>query len=345
MSDTPTTRPAPRVRRSRGGVTLSDVAREAGVALMTASRALNKPHMVSAELVERVKAAVVKTGYVANLLASGLASAQSFFVAVLVPNIASLMYLEFLQTLRSELAQAGYQVILGENDYDDAQEAALIETLVARRPDAIVLVGTARTELGRQRLAASGIPVVETWDLCAQPVGMLVGFSQAGVGRAVAGYLLDRGYRRLALINADDPRAAQRAEGFRAAVGERFPGASLPAQVIKAPSSLGAGRQALGALLDQHPGLQAVFCTSDMVALGALTEARARGIQVPEQLAIIGYGDLNFAADTEPSLTTVRADGRAIALGAAQLVVRHCRGERDCAPVNVGFEIIRRASA
>ncbi|MBD1589722.1 LacI family DNA-binding transcriptional regulator [Pseudomonas sp. C2L12B] len=334
-----------RARRGLGRVTLSDVANVAGVSQMTASRALNKPHMVSPALVERVKAAVLETGYVTNMLASGLASTQSYFIAVVVPSIASLIYLEFLQTLRAELSSAGYQVILGESDYAKPQDPGLIEALIGRRPDAIVIVGTVQSEQVRAQLAASGIPVVETWDLSAQPLQMLVGFSQHAVGCAAAEYLVGKGYRRLALIGADDQRAAVRTEGFMATIRKLDAAMHVPSKVIPAPSTMGAGRQALAQLLAEYGELDAIFCTSDMVALGVLTEAKARGLKVPQQLAVMGYGDLNFAADTDPPLSTVRADGRAIAVSTAQLILAHLQGRATGTTVDVGFSIVHRGSA
>jgi LacI family transcriptional regulator, gluconate utilization system Gnt-I transcriptional repressor len=334
-----------RVRRGSGRVTLADVARAAGVAHMTASRALNSPETVNPEMVERVRQAVIETGYVPNLLAGALASARSLLVAVIVPSIASTIYLEFVQALRGTLASKGYQVILGESDYEHQLEPALLDTLIARRPDAIVMVGAVRSAEGRKRLLASAIPVIETWDMPADPLDMLVGFSQTAVGRAAAGYLLGEGRRRLAIISANDDRAAMRAQGFLEAVRESHPSMRVQSVLIPAPSTLGEGRRALADLLSRATPPGAVFCTSDTVALGVLTEAKARGIEVPKQLAVMGYGDMNFAPDTDPPLTTIRADGKVIGREAARLIFERASATVKERVVDVGFSIVRRASA
>jgi LacI family transcriptional regulator, gluconate utilization system Gnt-I transcriptional repressor len=334
-----------RTRRGSGRVTLADVARAAGVAHMTASRALNSPDTVNPDMVERVRQAVIETGYVPNLLAGALASARSLLVAVIVPSIASTIYLEFLQALRGTLASKGYQVILGEGDYGHQLEPALLDALIARRPDAIVTVGAVRSDEARKRLIASGIPVVETWDKPAQPLDMLVGFSQADVGRAAADYFWSEGRRRVAIISANDDRAALRATGFLEAMRARDASANVESILIGAPSTLGEGRRALAELLSRPKPVDAVFCTSDMVALGVLTEAKARGMNIPAELAVMGYGDLNFAADTDPPLTTIRADGKFIGQETARLIMQRASAETEASVVDVGFSVVRRASA
>ncbi|CAH2807065.1 MAG: Transcriptional regulator, LacI family [uncultured Paraburkholderia sp.] len=343
--DNPSSATKRRVRKGSGRVTLADVARAAGVAPMTASRALNSPEIVNLDMVERVRLAVIETGYVPNLLAGALASVRSLLVVIIVPSIASTIYLEFVQSLRAALASKGYQVILGESDYEHQLESSLLDALIARRPDAIVTVGAVRSEDGRKRLLASAIPVIETWDLPTDPLDMVVGFSQAAVGRAAAKYLLGEGHRHVAIISTNDDRAAKRAKGFLEAIAERAGAPRVESVLIPAPSKLGEGRRALADLLSRPQPPDAVFCTSDMVALGVLTEARSRGIKVPEELAVMGYGDMNFAADTDPPLTTIRADGKVIGQAAARLIFDRANAGTTQNVVDVGFSVVRRASA
>lgn len=168
---------APRRSRRGGGITLGDVARLAGVSPITASRALNTPDQVAPDKLARVREAVARTGYVPNRLAGGLASARSRLVAAVVPTIAGPVFMEMVQSLTSALADAGYQLMLGQSGYTESREDALLEAIIGRRPDGIVLTGIMHSPEGRRRLLASGIPVVETWDLTPTPIDMLVGFS------------------------------------------------------------------------------------------------------------------------------------------------------------------------
>ena len=118
-----------------------------------------------------------------------------------------------------------------------------------------------------------------------------------------------------------------------------------PTIAPRSPSTLGEGRRALVDLLSRAVPPDAVFCTSDMVALGVLTEAKSRGIDVPKALAVLGYCDMNFAADTDPPFTTIRADGKVIGQEAARLIFEHATKDVSERVVDVGFTIVRRASA
>lgn len=344
-SDVAPPAPPKRSRRGSGAVTLHDVARLAGVAPITASRALRSPAQVSDDVRQRVADAVARTGYVPNLLAGGLASTRSRLVAAVVPTISGLVFLETVQSLTEALAARGYQLMLGQAGYGGDREDALLEAIIGRRPDGIVLTGIMHSAEGRRRLLGSGIPVVETWDLTPTPIDMLVGFSHGEVGRAVAQYLHARGRRRLAVVAGDDERAGRRVEAFRAAARTL----GLPETVVvlvPAPTTLQRGREGLARVLAEAPEVDGVFCSSDLLALGVLTEARVRGLGVPQRLGVVGFGDLEFAAALDPALTTVHIKGAAIGQQAAQFIVDRAEG-RDVPQriVDIGFHIVARGSA
>ncbi len=336
--------PAKRSRRGSGAVTLHDVARLAGVAPITASRALNTPEQVSAEVLKKVGDAVARTGYVPNLLAGGLASTRSRLVAAVVPTISGPVFLETIQSLTEALAEHGYQLMLGQAGYGGLREDALLEAFIGRRPDGIVLTGILHSAQGRRRLQAAGIPVVETWDLTPTPIDMLVGFSHAAVGQAVADFLDARGRRCFGVVAGDDERARRRQDAFidRArALGLADP----KVIVVPAPTTLRSGRTALAELLQSGVPIDAVFCSSDLLALGVLTEAQARGLPVPGRLAVVGFGDLEFAADLHPALTTVHIKGAAIGRQAAQFIVDRAEGRTVAQRVvDIGFSIVDRKS-
>jgi LacI family transcriptional regulator, gluconate utilization system Gnt-I transcriptional repressor len=327
-------------RPAHKSVTLHDVAREAGVSVITASRALRDPDVVSEATRERVQTAVALTGYVPNLLAGSLKSNRSLTIAALVPGISVPQFLPTVQALTDELDRSGYQLILGQTGYDRARESALLDTMLSRRVDGIVVTGLLNQDASTERLRRLGIPVVETWELTDRPLDMVVGFSHVKVGSAVAGYFLGRGFQRVALVTADDRRATLRRDGFVSTFGR-----DVPTAVVASPSNMPRGRRALAELLGRDPRIEAVCCSSDALAEGVLTEARARGLHVPDDLVVCGFGDADFAAHLEPSLTTVRVDGAAIGMRAAQLILQRCNGSpvRDRI-VDVGFGIVERAS-
>ena len=177
-----------------------------------------------------------------------------------------------------------------------------------------------------------------------EPIDMLVGFSHERAGAAMAGFLRERGYRRPAIVTGDDRRADLRRIGFEQAWGTR--GALLPVHRVPAPTTLGAGRSALARLLDAGVPIDALACSSDVLAHGVIIEAQARGLRVPQDLGVIGFGDLAFARDSHPAITTIRIDGTAIGRQAALCIVERAEGRAVASKVmDLGFSVVARDSA
>lgn len=331
-----------RSRRNSGAITLHDVARLAGVSPITASRAINKPEQVSSELLKRVEDAVARTGYVPNRMAGGLASSRSKLIAAVVPSTVISVFNETIESLNNTLFDAGYQLMLGQSAYSSEREELLLNSIIGRRPDGIFLTGIMQPGKGRVRLMASGIPVVETWDLTPTPIDMLIGFSHTDIGFAVAKYLMNKGKKRFAVIRAEDERADRRTVAFTKTIIEA--NLSAPYVVnVGAQRSIKSGREAMAKILSEAPKSDAVFCSSDLLAFGAITEARSKKIEVPDQVAVMGFGDVPFVADMLPALTTVRINGDKIGELAAHYLMDRAEGKVIAEPiVNVGFSIIER---
>lgn len=341
--------PSPRknsraARPGTGGITLADVARLAGVSAITVSRALNTPAAVSPHTLERVRSAISRSGYVPNLVAGGLASNRSRLVAALVPTIAGPVFLETIQALTDALAEAGCQLMLGQSGYGGLREDALIDAIVGRRPDGIVLTGIMHSAEARRKLLACGIPVVETWDLTPTPIDMIVGFSHEKIGRAVADFIHAQGHRHPAIVTADDHRAGLRRAGFEQRLRELGLDCAA-ACVVPAPSSLGNGRAGWAELRAQDQRVDVVVCSSDVLAHGVMTEVQAAGLAVPADVAVMGFGDMPLASHTHPPLSTVRVDGAEIGRQAARFILDRVEN-RDPGPKvrDLGFSIVKRAS-
>lgn len=334
--------------RNRSGapasVKITDVATAAGVAPMTVSRVLNTPERVSGDTRARVQAVIERMGYVPNLIAGGLSSRRSRMIAAIVPTIASPMFSAPIQAFTDTLGTAGYRVMLALSGYGDGAEDELIRAVLSRRPDGLLLTGANHTPPVRRLLANASIPVVEIWDASTQPTDMLVGFDHEEVGAAVASYFAALGHTRFAAMTASDPRASARAAGFARRVAELgFP--LVASRVGHAPSGIADGRRGLREIAPQLTGRTAIFCSSDLVAFGAITEARKLGLAVPADIAICGFGDMELSRETDPPFTTVSVDGAEVGRVAAEHLLARLRGETPPSRRLVPFRILPRTSS
>lgn len=324
--------------------TLEDVARVAGISPMTVSRALNSPQQVRPATVVKVKAAISATGYIPNAQAGSLASNRSRLIAVVVPQINNNMFVDTIQTLNDTLSARGYHMLLCVTGYEAETEAETVATLLSRRPDGIVLTGIHHSSQLKKVLLQNEVPVVEIWDMTPTPIDMLVGFSHEKVGARVAAYLAERGYQRPGLIWTDDRRALQRKQGLLDALIVQGV-AALMDWPVALPALMQRGREACAQILDVYPDIDVLVCSSDTLAQGALMEAQARGINVPNNLAVIGFGDLDFAAANYPSISTVRVDRHRMGQLAAEQLLNRLNGEPVEQPIiDLGFEMVPRDS-
>lgn len=325
--------------------TLEDVARAAGLSPMTVSRALNNPKIVRAETVTRVMEAVRATGYIPNMLAGGLASKRSKLIAVIVPQINNGMFVDTIQAISDELATRGYHMLLCVAGYTHESEADIVTTILSRRPDGIVLTGIHHSPALKKIILNANLPIVEIWDLTPTPLDMLVGFSHEKIGNTIGNYLLNKGHRQFGLLWTEDRRAGQRKTGIYEIV-QHHPDCHIQEITLPLPATLALGRQGLSDLLSHGNRFDAIICSSDTLAQGAIMEAESRGLNVPGKLAVIGFGDLNFAEHNTPSITTVRVDRWKIGRDAATMLADKIESKPIAdAIVDIGFSLIERESA
>ena len=339
----PADRPAP---AKNIPVKITDVAAAAGVAPMTVSRVINTPDRVSPETTARVREAIDRLGYVPNLIAGGLSSRKSRMVAAIVPTIAHPMFASVVQSFSDAMRHADYQVMLSICGYEDPDDEALFRAVLGRRPDALLITGSGYSPAAWQMLIEARIPVVEIWDMSNHPIDMLIGFDHAQVGAEVARFMLNKGHDRFAVLTAHDSRAVTRTRGFTETV-TKAGGSLVLDQHMPPPSTIGAGRAGLRALLPFLDHRCAVFCSSDLLAFGVVTEARMQGIPIPQQLSVCGFGNFELSAMSEPPITTVSLEGAGTGRTAAAFLLRRLAGEgpRDGDRVQVAFRIVDRVSA
>ncbi len=324
--------------------TLDQVAKMAGVSRATISRVLNSPHIVSANTAARVRVAIDSLGYVPNLLAGGLASNRSKLIAAFIPNAAHSVFGESVQIMTDELVRAGFEITLGLTGSHDEHMDRTLRAMLGRRPNGIVVTGVVTAPATRRLITASRIPTVETWDLPAEPIDMVVGFSQEKAGHCVAQYVLKKGYRRPLVLTADGRRAQTRHAGFAGVMHDAGMG-DIQQIIVPVPTTFTQGRQSLAQFLNAGGTADVVVCSSDWMAYGVIAEAHSRDMRIPDDLAVIGFGNMDFAGDTHPALTTVHIDGAHIGRQAATFLLQRSQGvQPETRVVDVGFNIVERAS-
>lgn len=305
----------PIVTTPRRAVTIEDVARHTGYSTATVSRVFNNSAKVAPKTRHAIEAAMGELGYVPDHAARMLATSSSRSVGIVVPTIENTTFATSIMSLQQRLRESGYTLLISSAEYDLDLELEEVRTMVSRGVQGIVLLGCIHhpelLELLRQRQ----IPHVVTWVLSDELP--CVGFDNRLAGDHIASHLLDLGHVNIAVVASLSPtndRAAARVAGVRDALARRR--LSLPdSHVIGGLGSIAEGKTAMRILLAMKNVPTAVICLNDALAFGAILEAKSRGLKLPGDLSVVGFDDLDFAAELSPSLTTVRVP--AAEIGAA----------------------------
>lgn len=311
--------------KPKSAVTMRDVARVAGVSPMTVCRALRKDSPVSKVTRERILRVVREMNYVPDQRAGSLTTKRSGFVALLVPSLNNLHFAETVQALTRELEKQGMQILLGHTDYSAEREEQVIETMLRRRPEAILLSYDGHSDRTLSLLGAVDIPVVELWERPEDPIGHTVGFSNREAAAEMTRALIDLGYRNIAFLGeADDhwTRGAERRQGFRDAMLAAGLSDTRMLRGGKPPLTIEDGAAAAEMLLQRYPDTECVFCVSDLPAFGLLSALKDRGIEVPKDIGLAGFGDFEVSRFASPAISTVVVDPNGIGSEAGRLIGR-----------------------
>jgi len=332
--------------RRRAGATLADVAAAAGVSTATVSRALNTPGLLNKETLGRVHAAIAATGYIPALATGAVITNRSRLVAIMVPPTPLELFDSTVRAASAALDEGGYQSLLGIYSRDATREKVVTQIL-SRRPGGLILIGLPISPDVRDLLVESCLPIVETWEMPLSPIDMVAGISHHDIGVAIGNFLLRKGYRRPLIFSTDSSRGHVRRYGISRVLMEA--GMPEPANIDHGlPGTVGEGRRSLARIWEMAEKPDVIVCSSDWLAQGVLIEASVRGIRVPEDVAVMGFGDFDFARELEPSLTTVRIDGEVIGRKAAALMLEalgNDRRDRSRAErLDVGFSLVERRS-
>lgn len=324
-------------------VTMRDVAQAVDLSPMTVSRALRGDETVNAETRRLIQKTASDLGYVYDGTAQAFRTQKSGFVAVTLPSINNANFAETFRGLSFGLEGRSIQLLLGSTNYQVEKEHELVLQLLARKPEAIVMTGGHHLPETRNVLENAGLPVVEIWDLPREPLGHVVGFSNANAMALIVEHLATTGRRKLAFVGADigtDMRGSARRDGVVAAAKAH----GLPAVAMidagSAPVSMKNGAEAIVQLGRDVTRYDALVCVSDPVAFGALNACRRLGINAPDDIAITGFGNFDVAMVSSPQITTVGVHANGIGRQVAA-VLTDIFAERNTSKwIDVGSELL-----
>lgn len=325
---------------------MSDVAHQAGVSAITVSRALREPEKVSPPLREAILKVVEEMGYVPDLAARALASKNSGLVGVMSPGLTSHAFLALIRGIEDRVRSSDLRIQYASAETDTEDQLRQLRFFLSQNPAGLIHVGQIGDPAIDDLLRHAPCPVVEIMDVSREPSDMAIGIDHRQAAKTATRHLLEKGYRRIAMLGgAWDFRARRRLEGFRAVLEEA--GLFDPALVlsIDGSTSVGLGCHLLDRLKSEAPDAEAAFCHNDDIALGVLFECQRRGLAVPQDFGICGFNDLDYAGFAFPAITSVRVPRYEIGYRAVDMIIRAAGS--DTSPtkrVDLGYQLVQRGS-
>lgn len=306
-------------------VRVEDVARVAGVSPITVSRALSYPEKVKEETRKKVADAVAKTGYVVNSFASSLRSGRSSIITVFVSSLLNPHFANSMQGLVDAIEGSRYHLMFAQTGYSEMLDMDIVSSVLPFRPAGVVFTNVVRSEPARQSLQRLGIPVMEMWGVHPDPIDMLMSFSNYDSGRMMGEHLGARGYRRIGYSGHTIERGAERIEGLKEGLAVHD-AALVKIVPMEGTRHIPDGVAAFDAIRAEAPEVDAMFFGTDILASGAVLRALELGLKVPDDIAIAGNGDLDFAEHMRPSLTTIRIPSYDMGFAAGRMMLRRLNG-------------------
>ncbi|WP_170427203.1 LacI family DNA-binding transcriptional regulator [Ruegeria arenilitoris] len=328
----------------RSAPTLDDVAKMAGVSTATVSRCLNNPDRVVEATRQRVQTAVDALGYTPNFAARVMAAKRSFTIGAIIPTMENAIFARGLQAFQEELHQRGYTLLVSSSAYRPEIEEEQIRTLIARGADGLLLIGHDRDPKIYDYLNQRKIPVLSAWSYAPEAPVPSVGFDNRAAMFELARHVIQLGHKRIGVISGiveGNDRARMRVEGIRDAVNKL--GAEALA-LIETPYEIENGASAFRDLMQRERPPTAILCGNDVLAVGALRQAQEMGLDVPGDVSITGFDDIELARIVSPALTTVHVPHREMGRKAAQQLIEMVENQTDAEGEQLATHIVNRPS-
>ena len=318
----------PHTRRADLTTSIRDVAGRAGVSVGTVSNVLNRPETVSETTRQRVLDAIAALGFVRNESARHLRAGRSRTIGLVVLDIANPFFTDVARGVEEVANTEGLAVILCNSDDRPAKETAHLDVLAEHAVEGVLITPTPELSPALGALRDRGVPVVLVDRRAADGNQCSVAVDDVLGGRLAADHLLERGHRRIAFVGGDPelPQVGERLDGVRQVIGDSDPDRVLTVLSLETLTVAGgreAGAEIIGMPASRRP--TAAICANDLLALGLLQEMVRHGVRVPDDLAIVGYDDIDFAAAAAVPLSSVHKPRFELGRRSAQLLLDEAR--------------------
>ncbi|MFN3900191.1 MAG: LacI family DNA-binding transcriptional regulator [Alishewanella aestuarii] len=294
--------------------TIRMVSKLAGVSTATVSRALKDPQLVAPETREKVMAAVKESGYRPNQLAKNFSSGRSYNVVVLVPNVANPFFSRVIRGIEQEAQAKGYAILLGDTQGSIEREQAYARMGLTSQADGLIQLDRRFPFADDDKALAAAVPFVNACErICNDASYPVVELDNRGAARAMGQYLLQCGHRDIAVITGptESPIVRDRLAGIQDAL--LAAGLTLAAErIVPGDFSIPSGFAAANELLKQAQLPDAIFSMNDEMAIGAMAAIKAKGLRIPDDIAVAGFDNIEFSGYTDPGLTTIDQPAEAI---------------------------------
>jgi len=326
---------------------LLDVAKRAGCSTASVSRVLNKPELVKSLLRNKVMSAMEELGYLPNSAARALRSRRTHIMGIVIPTINYAIYARLVEGLQQKLALSGYSLLVATSDYNLSKEVEQARVLIERGVEGLVLIGNVHESALYELLEISKIPYTNTYVHQYGNTHPCIGFDNKLATSKITDYLLSLGHTKFGVISAilaGNDRASERVAGVKATLD--IAGLTLEDEfVYQCPYSIAGGREGFRYLLSLKIPPTAIICGNDVLAMGALIEARALSIRIPDTASIVGFDNLEFSAHLEPPLTTIDVPAREMGESAAEYLVNTVSGRTTIQSVHLEPRLIVRKTS
>ncbi len=318
-----------RSKRVRRHVTIREVAKAVGASVSTISAALNNSDYVSADMRKKIEEAIKQLKYRPNDLARGLRLQKTHSIAIVVPDLSNNFYIELVRGAKDYSASANYTVLIGDSRESWEEERNYLDSFHRRRVDGIVRVPAIDALSGKGKMDLGNLPVVyaDRYPLTGDAYVGRVGVDNRRAADSATRYLLSLGHRKMGVITGDASSATSvdRLDGFLQAL--RSAGIRPDRSMIhQGRNDMESGHVHTMQLLTRADRPTAIFCTNNMMALGALAAIQEIGLVCPEEISLLGFDDFYWATLLRPRLTVVRQPAREVGMIAARMLIDHLEG-------------------